>query len=54
MEYSYTTAHDMPGILIPRLSLTLIYGQRSLAVAGLLDSGSSVNVLPYGIGIELG
>jgi hypothetical protein len=38
----------------PYLPLTLTYQNRSLSVLGLLDTGSSVNVLPYEIGLRLG
>lgn len=38
----------------PYLPLTLAYHQSSVAASGLLDTGASVNVLPYSVGIELG
>ncbi|CAN1211761.1 Retroviral aspartyl protease [Tumidithrix helvetica PCC 7403] len=38
----------------PHLPFTLVYEQNSVAASGLLDTGASVNVLPYSIGIELG
>ncbi|WP_427160545.1 hypothetical protein ACQFX9_02435 [Aliinostoc sp. HNIBRCY26] len=38
----------------PHLPLTLIYQQKSVETSGLLDTGASVNVLPYPVGIELG
>jgi hypothetical protein len=40
--------------IVPDLPLTLTYGDRSLDVVSLVDSGSSVNVLPYEIGLQLG
>lgn len=40
--------------LMPLLALTLASGSRSVAVSGLLDTGASVNVLPYSLGVELG
>ncbi|MEP7286152.1 MAG: retroviral-like aspartic protease [Chloroflexota bacterium] len=40
--------------LMPRLSLVLSNGNRSVEVLGLLDTGAAVNVLPYGIGLALG
>ena len=40
--------------VVPSLPLTLTYGQNSIAVSGLLDTGASVNVLPYSVGRELG
>ncbi len=38
----------------PYLPLTLVYQQSSIVVSGLLDTGASVNVLPYSLGVELG
>ena len=38
----------------PYLPLTLVYQQCSVMASGLLDTGASVNVLPYGVGVELG
>ena len=40
--------------LLPRLPVTLIHQTQSIATIGLLDTGATVNVLPYQIGIELG
>ena len=39
---------------VPYLPLILTYKNISLEVMGLLDTGASVNVLPYHIGLELG
>ena len=39
---------------MPHLPLTLGYHSHSLKVEGLLDTGASVNVLPYEIGKQLG
>ncbi|MBE9010647.1 retroviral-like aspartic protease [Pseudanabaenaceae cyanobacterium LEGE 13415] len=39
---------------VSRLPLTLRYHNSSVEVAGLVDTGSSVNVLPFQVGIELG
>lgn len=38
----------------PYLPFTLFYQQGSVPVSGLLDTGASVNVLPYLVGVELG
>ena len=38
----------------PSLPLTLVYQQGSVTVSGLFDTGASVNVLPYSVGLELG
>jgi hypothetical protein len=39
---------------MPYLPLVLTYRNRSLEVMALLDTGASVNVLPYEIGLQLG
>jgi hypothetical protein len=39
--------------LAPMMPITLT-GNQSLAVTALLDTGAAVNVLPYGIGSQLG
>jgi hypothetical protein len=38
----------------PYLPFTLVHQQVSVTASALLDTGASVNVLPYSIGIELG
>ena len=38
----------------PYLPFTLVYQESTVATTGLLDTGASVNVLPYSVGIELG
>ncbi len=38
----------------PYLPLTLFHQQVSVTASGLLDTGASVNVLPYLTGVELG
>ena len=39
---------------LPYLPLTLTYQNHSLILSGLLDTGATVNVLPYDIGVQLG
>lgn len=39
---------------VTQLSFTLINGNNSVDVSDLLDTGASVNVLPYNVGIKLG
>jgi hypothetical protein len=55
-RYSFTERTDSLGrsVIMPYLPLTLALGDRSLDVTALLDTGASVNVLPYEIGIQLG
>lgn len=38
----------------PILPITLVYQNTSVKVSGLLDTGASVNVLPYNAGVQLG
>lgn len=40
--------------VMPYLPITLTYKNYSLEVMALLDTGASVNVLPYTIGLQLG
>jgi hypothetical protein len=55
-RYSFTERIDSLGrsLIMPYLPLTLTLGERSLDVIALLDTGASVNVLPYEIGAQLG
>lgn len=39
---------------LPYVPLMLAHGQTSVALSGLLDTGATVNVLPYPVGIQLG
>jgi len=39
---------------LPRLPLTLQLDQRRVEAIGLVDSGATVNVLPYDTGLQLG
>jgi len=54
-QFPYVEREAERGVasLAPMLPLTLV-GARAVAVAGLLDTGAAVNVLPYTTGVELG
>ena len=39
---------------LPRLPLTLHYREQRVEAIGLVDSGATVNVLPYRVGLALG
>ena len=39
---------------LPYLPITLGLNQKDVLVSGLLDSGATVNVLPYDVGLQLG
>jgi hypothetical protein len=55
-RYSFTERTDNFGrsVIMPYIPLTLTLGDCALEVAALLDTGASVNVLPYEIGLQLG
>lgn len=40
--------------VLPRLPITISLGKRSINDLALVDSGASVNVLPYTLGVSLG
>jgi len=48
-----TNSAGLSGVM-PYLPITLSYRDRSVEVMGLLDTGASVNVLPYEVGLQLG
>lgn len=56
MRFPYTKSHPLQNDLdsLPRLPLTLVRGQKRIDVMGLVDSGATVNVLPYQMGVDLG
>lgn len=45
---------DSPTDLMPYLPLKLLIGDNLIETSGLIDSGATVNVLPFQIGLELG
>jgi hypothetical protein len=56
MRAPYTLTQRASGNtgLLPFLPITLISGDKKVETIGLLDSGSTINVLPYALGISLG
>ncbi len=56
VRFAFTEVDPDLGALstLPYLPLILTYQSQSLNVSGLLDTGSSVNVLPYETGLRLG
>ena len=56
MRFSYSTTDPSQDEFdsLPRLPMTLRYDNRQVAVVGLVDSGATVNVLPYEAGLQLG
>jgi len=55
-RFAYTNARNSAGesVLLPLLPIALRLGERSVAASGLLDSGATVNVLPFALGLQLG
>ncbi len=53
-SYSLSDASQNEFDSLPRLTMLLGCGSHEFEVTGLVDSGATVNVLPYEIGIELG
>lgn len=56
MRFKYSTNDPTQSQLdsLPRLPLTLRLDVKVIKVNGLVDSGATVNVLPYSIGVQLG
>ena len=52
--FTERTDSQRRSIVMPYLPLILASENRSLEVMALLDTGASVNVLPYEIGVQLG
>lgn len=55
-RFPFLAKRDELGVIadVPYLPLTLTYRSCSIEVFGLLDTGASVNVLPYSLGVQLG
>lgn len=56
MRFQYSTLNPEQSEVdsLPRLPFTLRLNQNTVKVNGLVDSGATVNILPYSIGIQLG
>ncbi len=52
--YVDTDASHPARNLLPHLPVTLRHGTYAVTIPGLLDTGSTVNVLPYNVGLQLG
>ena len=53
-RYSTTDPNQSETDSLPRVPMALRHGAQVINVTGLVDSGATVNVLPYGLGIQLG
>ena len=56
MRFTYSTTYPSQTQLdsMPRLPITLKLNSSSVDVFGLVDSGATINVLPFSIGQQLG
>jgi hypothetical protein len=56
MRFKYSTTDPLQDEFdsLPRLPFVLQLGSQSVEVVGLVDSGSTVKVLPYEVGLRLG
>jgi hypothetical protein len=53
-QYSTTSPTQNEFYSLPRLPLSLSKGNLRIETVGLVDSGATVNVLPYEVGLQLG
>lgn len=53
-KYSTTTPSQNEFDSLPRIPLILRRGEQKTEALGLVDSGATINVLPYELGIQLG
>ncbi len=56
MRFAYSTTNSAQDEFdaLPRRPLRLQQNGRMVEVLGLVDSGATVNVLPYEVGLQLG
>ncbi len=56
IQYPYTITNPALGASsgLPYLPFTLVHQQNTVTVSGLVDSGATVSVLPYQVGLQLG
>lgn len=52
-RFSYTSNSQLP-IGMPLMDIQLSSGSKEVIVSALVDSGASLNILPFDVGIELG
>lgn len=53
-KYSTTSPSQNEFDSLPRIPLILRQGDRIVETVGLVDSGATINVLPYELGLQLG
>lgn len=54
-QFTYTKTSTFPGMSgMPLVPVTLTHERASLELIALVDSGSTINVMPYELGLALG
>ena len=55
MRFQYSTLHpaQRTSDALPRIEMELSANGRSTRTLGLVDSGSTINVMPYQVGLDL-
>ena len=53
-KYSTTLSPQRASDAIPRVEMGLAANGKTVLTMGLVDSGSTINVLPYQVGLDLG
>lgn len=53
-RFEYTLTGAPLSVLMPRLTMVLSHKERFIEVDGVVDTGSTINVLPYDYGDALG
>ncbi|MEN0048648.1 MAG: hypothetical protein AAF806_16420 [Bacteroidota bacterium] len=56
MRFKYSTLYPEQSQLdsLPRVPLTLQLNNNEIEIVGLVDSGATINVMPFGVGTNLG
>lgn len=56
MKFKYQPARPELGVIdsLPRVPLTLRFQGKQVEITGIVDSGATINVLPFHVGRELG
>lgn len=56
MKFQYSTTHSSQRVTdaLPWVEMVLAANDRTTTTLGLVDSGSTINVMPYRVGLELG
>lgn len=53
-RFAYSVSDAASGQVMPRLPMIFSHNDRSISVEGLVDTGSSINLLPFSYGVALG